>query len=66
MACAITCYDGREITCPHPEIGDCTECRVPHCNIHLADCEFCGERVCQDCWAEHLKEHGIRVEKRVA
>lgn len=66
MSCQLTIYDSAPANCPHPDIADCTECRLPHCNIHLAECPHCGENVCQDCWAEHLKRHGFKVASRAA
>lgn len=61
MSCQITTYDSTPVNCPHPDVSDCVECRFPHCNIHLAECDLCGEFVCQDCWAEHRHGHGRRV-----
>jgi phospholipase C len=60
MSCQITTYDCTPVNCPHPDLADCFECRLPHCNIHLAECPHCGEYICQDCWAEHRHSHGLR------
>lgn len=49
--------------CPHPPIVHCEECRVGICSAHIVECEICEYFVCQDCSAEHAREHKREEQK---
>jgi predicted sulfurtransferase len=61
MACEVTIYWRRsKSTCPHPDVAECSACRIGLCSAHIVECDVCEQALCGDCIIEHRTAHDLR------